>query len=373
MLTKDEKFARLRLIRCKNVGPMTFWDLVRIHGSASVAISELPNLAKRGGGAGKIIASSSSIEKEIEETKKFGAQFIFEDSELYPPLLKAVDDRPPILIAKGKVDILKNVKKVAVVGSRNASTNGIIISAGLSEHLGAAGYIVISGLAKGIDAAAHNASISTGTVGVIAGGINHIYPYENTNLFKMMYEKGVVLSEQPFNSLPLPKHFPQRNRIISGISLGIVVVEAAIRSGTLITAKCALDQGREVFVVPGSPMDQRYRGSNHLIKSGAHLIEDAEDIINGLSDLSISTDYVSDYDKSLSNISQGAISFNDTELNKYRPILLNHLSYAPTSVESISLCAEIPAHILNYLIVELELAGKAERLFGNKVVLIGSN
>lgn len=367
MLTSDEKLAWLRLIRCKNVGPRTFWELLRMFGSASVALQKLPELVKRSGGS-KILAPSNVIEKEIEFTEKFGATFVFEMDEEYPDILRNVDDRPPVLVVKGRTELLKK-KGIAVVGSRNASTNGCVMAADLAKNISSNGYAIVSGLAKGIDTAAHKASLSCGTVAVIAGGINHIYPFENKKLFHEIYEQGLVVCEQPFDAMPLSKHFPQRNRIISGVSLGVVVVEAAVRSGTLITARYALEQGREVFAVPGSPLDPRYQGTNSLIKAGAHLVEDAQDVLNAFQGLYVNVGH-SLLDKSDKiNIVGSPLCFEERELNKYREILLDSLTFSPTSLDDISKHHEVPMHILNYLVVELELIGKIERLFGNKITL----
>jgi len=368
MLTQKEKIAWLRLIRCRNVGPRTFWQLLKMHGSAVAALDALPSMAKRAGAEGKTIVSLASVEKEIELTKNFGATFLFEGDEAYPAMLKNIDDKPPVLVAKGRVDLLSQKAGIAIVGSRKASANGLIMASGLAEHLASAGYIVVSGLARGIDAAAHKGALINATAGVIAGGINHVYPFENRALFHQMYEKGVVISEQPFNSMPLPKHFPQRNRIISGISLGVIVIEAAARSGTLITVRYALEQGRDVFAVPGSPLDLRYEGSNALIKSGAHLVQTAEDVIEIVGNMNIVKDYLQEKESEFTM--QPAFNLVDMrDADKYRATLMEKLSYSPTSLEAIATHSDIPMHILNYLIVELELAGKAERLFGNKVVL----
>ena len=368
MLTQQEKLASLRLIRSKNVGPRTFWELLRMFGTASNALEKASEIARRGGG-NLNIEPLSTIEKEIELTTKFGASFIFEASSDYPSILKNIEDKPPVLIAKGRTDLLKKKGNVAIVGSRNASANGCVMADDLAKNISAAGHNIISGLARGIDTAAHKAAINHGTIAVIAGGINSIYPPENKSLFNDIYEKGLVLTEHHLNCIPIAKYFPQRNRIISGMSLGVIVVEAAIRSGTLITARYALEQGREVFAVPGSPLDPRCQGTNQLIKSGAQLIENADDVLNSLNTTFTSGESsLFDTSKAFSGIT--TFSACEEDVAPYRKLLLEKLSFSPTNLDDIAKHSNIPIQILNYLVVELELAGKVERLFGNKIIML---
>jgi DNA processing protein len=365
MQLSDEKLSWLRLSRSQNVGPRTFWQLISIYKTAANALEHLPALARKAG-AKLLPVSMRDIDKEVAAVVEFGAEFIFPDSDIYPPLLQAVDDKPPLLVAKGRLDLLKTPDAIAVVGSRNCSTNGKMMAGFLAKELSAAGYAVVSGLARGIDAAAHKASLEKASFAVIAGGIDNIYPLENRDLYRGLYEKGVVLTEQPFGSVPLPKHFPTRNRVISGMSLGVVVVEAELRSGTLITARFALEQGREVFAVPGSPLDLRHSGTNSLIKSGAHLVATAEDVINELRNSQTISEQLFE---SVIDFSINQHDFSEQELEKLRQLLLEKMSYVPVSLENLASDCDIPLNILNILVVELELAGKAERLFGNKVVM----
>jgi DNA processing protein len=372
----------LQLARTKNVTPRIFAKLIEMFGHPELALQELPNLTKRGsagsnnGGNNKNFvksASLSSIEREIIATQKFGAKIILSCDQGYPQLLRTIPDHPPAIVVKGNHTLL-TAPILAIVGARNASTNGCIIAKNLASELSSQNaHIICSGLARGVDAAAHIGSMKNGTIGVIAGGIDNIYPKENTDLYEQLYEQGLVLTEHSIGTAPIAQYFPQRNRIISGLSIATIIVEAAQKSGTLITARLALDQGRDVFAVPGSPLDQRCRGTNGLIKQGAVLVENANDIINALNTSKF-------YDMGMFHEHGGCYEcirrpkireFNPQELEKHRKILLSKLSHTPVNMDLLRESAsEIPQHILTLLLLELELAGRIEYCYGNSICLL---
>ena len=256
-LSNAERIARIRLSRTENVGPITFKQLLQQFGSAAEAIKALPTLAKRGGRRRPLsVPAPSVIEREIADNEDYGAELLVYGDGTYPRQLEAIEDAPPILSILGNAHLLSE-RSVAIVGARNASLNGRRLAQKMAQELGEAGYVVTSGLARGIDGFAHTGALQTGTIAVIAGGIDVIYPNEHADLYRQIAEAGVIVAESPIGTTPQARHFPSRNRIISGLSLGVLVVEAAKRSGSLITARRALDQGREVFAIPGSPLDSR--------------------------------------------------------------------------------------------------------------------
>ncbi len=264
-LNDHEKINWLRLIRTENIGPMTFYQLLRQCGSIDQVFERLPQMAKNGGRLdGLKIPSITEIESEIEKLHKIGGEFIFACEPNYPYNLGFVEDAPPVLSTIGNLNLLTKTS-LAVVGSRNSSMNGEKFAFNISQEIGRSGYVIISGLARGIDRYAHLGSIETGTIGVLAGGINVIYPPENEKLYHDMKEKGLIIAENPFGMEPIARHFPKRNRIVSGIAKGVLVVEAALRSGSLITARFALEQNREVFAVPGSILSPVSKGTNNLM------------------------------------------------------------------------------------------------------------
>lgn len=282
LLGTDQRLDWLRLIRTENVGPRTFRDLVNRFGGASAALEALPGLARRGGRLiPPQIPSRADAEKEMAALARGGARLVALGEADYPFALRSIDDAPPLLAVRGRSEVLR-APMVAIVGARNASAAGRTFAARLAADLGAAGYVVVSGLARGIDAVAHEAALAHGTVGVLAGGLAKPYPPDNIPLMEKMAEQGAVVSEMPIGWEARARDFPRRNRIVSGMALGVVVVEAAERSGSLITARLAGEQGREVFAVPGSPLDPRAGGTNRLLKQGATLITEAADIIEVL-------------------------------------------------------------------------------------------
>ena len=280
-LSDEERIDWLRLIRSENVGPRGFRSLLRYFGSARAALAQLPELARRGGAGTLRICSRSEAERELDAARALGICLIGLGEPEYPARLAEIDDAPPLIAVRGKSSALVR-PMVAMVGSRNASAAGAKIAAQLARDLAAAGFVVVSGLARGIDAAAHRASLASGTVAVLAGGHDRIYPAEHAPLVDAILEDGAAVSEMPLGWEPRARDFPRRNRLISGLSVGVVIVEAAQRSGSLITARFALEQGREVFAVPGSPLDPRAQGANSLIKQGATLVTEAADVITAI-------------------------------------------------------------------------------------------
>ena len=278
-LTDEQRLDWLRLIRSQNVGPRTFRALINHFGGARPALEALPALARRGGSGGPPqIYSRDQAEREFEAAEKLDAAFIAVGEADYPPRLQTLDDAPPLLAVRGNRAVLA-IPAVAIVGSRNASAAGLKITQRLALALSEAGFATVSGLARGIDAAAHRSSLDGGTIAVLAGGLDRLYPPEHAELLDAILPAGVAVSEMPFGWEPRARDFPRRNRLISGLSLGVVIVEAAKRSGSLITARLALEQGREVFAVPGSPLDPRAEGTNGLLKQGATPVTEAADII----------------------------------------------------------------------------------------------
>ena len=361
-----ERLDRVRLIRSQNVGPVSFRQLLLRFGSAGAALEALPGLARRGGLRKTLrLCSSDTAARETDALANIGgAQIIVGDAE-YPPALATIPDAPPVLSVLGDAGLLQRTG-VGVVGARNASTNGRRIAETLGRELAQGGVAVISGMARGIDAAAHAGALEDGTVAVLAGGVDNIYPKENTNLYEAIRERGAIVSEMPPGTEPQARHFPIRNRIISGLSLGIVVVEAALRSGSLITARLAGEQGREVFAVPGSPLDPRARGANALIRNGATLAENAEDVLEGIRPM---LDYrLSEPD---TEGLQGPDSDGEgAEHDAARSTVLECLGPTPVKIDEILRDTNLPPATVWMILLELELAGRLERQPGGQVALL---
>jgi DNA processing protein len=278
-LTDAQRLDWLRLIRSDNVGPRTFRMLINHYGGARAALEALPELARRGGAPKPArVMTEAEADREIDASRRRGVALIAIGEPDYPPRLRMIDDPPPLLAVRGRTGVLGS-PMVAMVGSRNASAAGAKFAERIARELGAAGFVIVSGLARGIDAAAHRASLDSGTIAVLAGGHDHIYPAEHIGLLEAILSAGAAVSEMPIGWEPRGRDFPRRNRLISGLSLGVVIVEAARRSGSLITARFALEQGREVFAVPGSPLDLRAEGTNGLLKQGATLVTEAADVL----------------------------------------------------------------------------------------------
>jgi len=369
-MDKEEKLARFRLSRTNQIGSITFYKLIERFGSGIKALEMLPRLANKGRLQDIKIFTKDEALKEIDCVRKIGARIIANGEEEYPEMLAQIEDAPPFITVLGNVDIL-NKYSLGIVGARNASVAGRKICADFSSKISEAGFVITSGLARGIDTIAHEASLKSGTVAVLAGGIDVIYPKENEKLYKDIIENnGAVVAESPFGVEPLARHFPKRNRIISGLSLGVLIVEAALKSGSLITASNALEQNREVFAVPGSPLDPRSQGCNKLLKEGACLADNPEDIIAELNSLKNRPLF-----DSAKNDLQGSFGFSDAdnipdvEVNTYQ-IILDNLSYTPVHIDELIRDTQIhPAQVM-IAVLELELEGKIERHLGNKVSLI---
>ncbi len=280
--TEDDRFNRLRLLRSRRVGISTFNRLIAEHGSAERALEALPDVAEAAGVSGYRICPEGVVEAEFTAARRAGARLLVQGEAPYPVVLCDLPDAPPLLWAIGDAELPER-PRIALVGARNASSVGTRMARRLALGLGEAGFVVVSGLARGVDGAAHRAAMDFGTIAVLGGGVDVCYPAENAEIFDRIGQTGLRLSEQAMGLQPQARHFPARNRIISGLSQAVVVVEAASRSGSLITARTALDQGREVLAVPGSPLDGRAAGCNMLIRDGATLVRDADDIIEALS------------------------------------------------------------------------------------------
>jgi len=369
-LSDEERIDWLRLIRSENVGPVTFWHLVRYYGSAGAALAALPDLSRRGGRRRPVkIASVAAAETEIGANRKAGARLIAAREPAYPFRLAAIEDAPPIISMKGH-SALGEAPVIGIVGARNASSNGKRFARTTAQDLGRAGVTVASGLARGIDAAAHTGSLDTGTIAVVAGGIDICYPPEHDGLMADIAARGVILAEQPLGTKPQGRHFPRRNRIISGVSNGVLVVEAAVRSGSLITARLAGEQGRDVFAVPGSPLDPRCKGTNGLLRDGAILTESADDILPvlqpGVREQATHTAYEA------TPADSPAQAVSDAEVTEARASLIEFLSPTPTPIDELVREFGDDAPAVSAALLELELAGALERHPGNRVALIAT-
>ncbi|SMF61268.1 DNA-processing protein DprA [Allosphingosinicella indica] len=359
----DDRIARLRLIRSDNIGPVTFTHLMRRFGSAEAALDAVPQLATRGGGRAPKLASREAVEREMEQVERLGARYLFLGQGLYPALLAEIESAPPALIVRGDLALLER-PAAAMVGARNASAAGCRFARQLAQKIGESGMVVVSGLARGIDTAAHDGAIETGTIGVIAGGIDIFYPPENEARQRAIAERGLLIAEQPPGTEPRARHFPYRNRIIAGLALGTVVVEAAPKSGSLITARLAAEAGREVMAVPGSPLDPRAQGCNLLIREGATLVQSADDVREALAPiggfLSAARDTARVAEPAVAPVDAG-----DAE----RDAVIALLSPVPVPVDEIVRQSGLPAPLVQTVLLELEIACRLERHAGGRVSL----
>ncbi len=361
-LTDAQRVDWLRLIRSDNVGPRTFRSLINHFGSARTALDRLPDLARRGGAArpGRI-CSEDDARTELAVGEKLGVHLVTPDEDGYPPRLATLDDAPPLLGVRGARDVLMR-PVIAIVGSRNASGAGLKFAGTLARDLGEAGFVIASGLARGIDQAAHRASLASGTVAVLAGGHDKVYPPEHEDLLAEMIDTGgAAISEMPLGHAPRARDFPRRNRLISGMALGVVVVEAALRSGSLITARIAAEQGREVFAVPGSPLDPRAAGTNDLIKQGATLTTEASDVINAV-------EPIMGRPLALREPEDEPLASEPEVGDRARIVSL--LGPSPISLDDLIRMAETSPAIVRTVLLELELAGRLERHGGGLVSLV---
>lgn len=364
-LTDAQRLDWLRLIRSDNIGPRTFRSLINHSGGARKALERLPELARRGGAARPMrICSHAEAEAELAACEKLGVSMVAPGEPGYPPRLALIDDAPPLLALRGSKSASMR-PMIAIVGSRNASGGGIKLSASLARDLGEAGFIIVSGLARGIDQSAHAASKSTGTVAVLAGGHDRVYPSEHTSLLQNILDAGgSAISEMPMGHTPRGRDFPRRNRLISGAALGVVVVEAAHRSGSLITARLANEQGREVFAVPGSPLDPRAAGTNHLIKQGATLITEPADVLETLQPM---LDRPIEIDAS--EPESGLFDGSEPQTGE-RARIIDLLSPVPIAIDDIIRMAKASAPVTRTVLLELELAGRLERHRSGTVALL---
>ncbi|MDA7965874.1 DNA-processing protein DprA [Ruegeria sp.] len=360
--TEEDRFSWLRLLRSRKVGPATFRRLLREHGSAQNALAALPEMARAAGIEGYEICPPGVIEAELKAAKAANARLLCLGAADFPTALNDIADAPPILWAMGDTSILTR-PAIAMVGARNCSSLGARMARGLAKELGEKGHVIVSGLARGIDTAAHLAALPTGTVAVMAGGVDVIYPAENTDLAHSIAEAGLRLSEQPMGVTPQARHFPRRNRIISGLAQAVIVVEAAAKSGSLITARDALDQGREVLAVPGHPFDARAAGCNMLIRDGATLVRSAEDVIDALP-------------------SQGDWMSTDTpdaiedrcdpvDTHTLHQQILSRLGPSPVAEDQLLRDVAATAGEIGPALVDLELDGRIQRQPGGLLSLAG--
>ena len=359
--------AWLRLIRSENVGPITFRELINHFGSARAALDALPELARRGGARARIrIASEAEVAREMAAARAAGARFVAMGEPDYPAHLLTIEGPPPLLALKGGPGVCRR-HAVAVVGARNASLAGRKMATLMARGLGEAGFVTVSGLARGIDAAAHEASLDTGTIAVFAGGLDRLYPPEHESLAARIVETGgALVSEMPFGWEPRARDFPRRNRLISGIALGVVVIEAAARSGSLHTARFAAEQGREVFAVPGSPLDPRAEGTNDLIRHGATLAGCAAHVIEGLTPILGRRPEPPSLAAAASDDFERPVDASDDA----RRLVLEALGPTPVTIDEILRATGVRAGELQLILMELTLAGRLERQPGGRVALV---
>ncbi len=368
--------AKLRLARTDGVGPVTWRRLMAQFGAAECAIDALPGLARAGGRATPLVVrSQADAEREIDGLAALGGWMVFAGDADYPFLLGLLPDPPPMLSVLGDPKALRD-KAIGVVGARNASANGQRMAGVLATDLAASGLTVVSGMARGIDGAAHEGAMPVGlTVAAVAGGLDHPYPPEHCGLQQRIAERGAVVTEAPLGTAPQSRHFPRRNRVIAGLSLGLVVVEAALRSGSLITARLALESDRELFAVPGSPLDPRCRGSNDLIRQGAHLVESAEDVLSNLPDhparrgIARSPMFARELDQASSEPEAPYEEVRRADIAASQRVLLGLLSPSPTDVDELIRRSHLPASAVGAALMQLELAGRILFMPGNRVCL----
>lgn len=352
---------RVRLIRTPGIGPIAYRQLLLRFGTAGAALAAIPDLARRGGGKAPLLCPVDKAQREIEAVERLGASYLSLGHGLYPPSLAEVEGSPPLLTVKGNLKLLDR-PMVAIVGARNSSAAACRFARALAHDLGSEGIAIVSGLARGIDSAAHEGSVETGTIAVIAGGIDSYYPPENRLRQEDIAARGLLIAEMPPGTEPKARHFPYRNRIIAGLAVGTVVIEAAPRSGSLITARLAADAGREVMAVPGSPLDPRSQGCNQLIRDGATLIQSAADVIEAISQLSGRVE-------SPARIfdAQPVVTVRDDPDIRLR--LEDLLGPSPVPVDEIIRLSGADPGQVQLSLLELDLAGRLDRHAGNKVSL----
>ena len=356
----DPRVARLRLIRSAGIGPVTYRQLIARFGDAEAAIDALPSLAARGGGRPPAVADAAVAEREIARVEQLGARHLFIGDPAYPAALAELDNAPVVMTVRGDTALMARTV-VALVGARNASAAACRFARGLAAELGREGVAIVSGLARGLDTAAHQGSLATGTIAVIASGIDIAYPPENRGLQEEIASHGLLIAEQPPGTEPLARHFPHRNRIIAGLASGTVVVEAAPRSGSLITARLAAAAGRDVMAVPGSPLDPRAQGCNQLIRDGAVLIQSASDVLETIRPIDA---------RMVREPGAGfAASPPADPDDRDRRAIVALLGPAPVATDELVRQSALPPAIVATVLLELELAGRLERHAGARVSL----
>ncbi len=364
-MSDAKRIAWLRLARSEGVGPVTFARLIETYRDPARALAAIPDLARKGGRRTPLrLFPADDAMRELEAAAALGARFLIWDDADFPALLRAVEPAPPLIYVLGDPALLAR-RAIAVVGARNASAGGRKLAEDIAAGLGAAGVTVVSGLARGIDTAAHIGAIATGTAAVLAGGVDNVYPPENARLHARIAAEGAIVSEMPPGTTPQAAHFPRRNRIISGLALGTVVVEAAIGSGSLITARQALDQNREVFAVPGSPIDPRTRGCNDLIRQGATLTESADDVLQALKALQASPRFALREPPP-----PPPAPPPESDSDAARPVVLDLLGPTPVNQDDLIRRSGLPAPLVLSILLELELAGRLHRSPGQAVALV---
>jgi DNA processing protein len=365
-MTEAERVAALRLVRSENVGPVTFRELLKHYGSAAAALTAVPELSRRGGYRRSIrLCPVEEAEAELQRARSNGAQPLFVGEAQYPAPLAALEAPPPMLYVKGDIGLLQR-PTIAIVGARQCSAAGAKLARQFASEIGQAGYVIASGLARGIDAMAHQGAIDTGTIAVLAGGIDNIYPPEHDELQRVIGERGCLVSEMPVGFAPRGQDFPRRNRIVSGLSLGVLIVEAARRSGSLVTARLAAEQGREVFAIPGHPLDPRAEGTNKLLKSGATLVTEPEDVLSALTPLTRPPA------RQLREEPERPLEVPALVSERDRDRIIAALGPAPVDIDSLVRGTGLSIRSVQIALMELSLAGRLERHGGGMVSLISA-
>ena len=366
-LSAEEKIAWVRLTRTETVGAITFHRLVAKYKTASRALEAIPHFSTA---RPMKIMTRAQAEDEIAKVEKIGGHIIAACEAAYPLSLAAIEDAPPVLTILGNPALLQK-EAIGIVGSRNCSLNGRRFSRKLAMDLGQSGYVIASGLARGIDTAAHEGSLKGGTIAVVAGGADVVYPRENQKIYEQICEQGAVVSECAFGIQPIAQHFPKRNRIITGLSLGVVVIEANLKSGSLISARTAAEQGRDVFAVPGFPADPRSSGTNALIRDGATLVRSAEDVLEQINSFT-SNRFTgpASYEPGLAEDAESFMSQEPQEPENARDLILTQISPAPVGVDEIVRACQLRSSVVQGTLLELEISGLVQRLPGNRVCLL---
>ena len=371
-LSFEKKKEWVQLARSENVGPITFRNLISLFKTPKVAMEHIDDFARRGGKTRSIsLYTEQEVENEMTKIDEIGGKILASCEPDYPDTLRKLEDAPPIITVLGDISLLRR-SCVSIVGSRNASVNGKNLTRRLAFDLTKEDFVIVSGMARGIDTAAHEGALTQenglgGTIAVLGTGVDVVYPSENQTLYQEIWQRGAVVSDFPLGTQPHPGHFPRRNRLISGLSLGTVVIEAQSKSGSLITAEYAKQQGREVFAVPGSPLDARSEGPNELLKKGARLVSSSRDILDVLKNKEYKE--FKDAFQDEEQISLKADT-DETEVEKIRHMILENLSPEKVCVDDLIREMKLPASIVNVALIELELAGRLERHPGNSVSLL---